>query len=550
VQTQVPPNVMSNVMSNVPSNVPSKHIRWWQSIRWRLALGSMLVALLATILIALAALLAITYYYGVDQHRLLDSLATDKAQSIGANYNQSGILAVAASNTLPRGLVQSFQGEQYLLVVINRLGQTVYPHYATRALEAKAIGIALDDPTLKTGAFAPVSNGVKAALKGVVVNGEIGNNGPGVVARPFVAQPIFDGSQSGAPVVGVLMIISRSAASNTIPPFITAVGQSVIIVAAIIAMLAALAAILFARTITRPLATLTKAAHVLASGNYNAQVTTNTHGEIEELADTFNNMAAKLAADVDELRQQELWRRELIMNITHDLASPLTAITGLGEALIDGVNQSREDYEATGRVIVRETLRLRRLVKDLHMMAKVEAGAVKPVLRPVRLAALVDEVLAVQVAEFERKNVEPRNMLSYTLLPANADPDMLSRVFSNLCDNALRHTPSGGTVTIEALQRGTLLMVSVADSGEGIPLDVLPRVFDRFYRADSARQASTGGSGLGLAIVKAIIEAHGGSIWAENIPNSGARFVFTLPVAVADTRSITSEITMPMRPTL
>ena len=536
-------------MQTQGTNIPSKRIRWWQSIRWRLALGSMLVALLATILIALAALLAITYYYGVDQHQLLDSLATDKAQSIGANYTQAGSLVTAANSTLPRGLVQTFQGEQYLLVVINRLGQTVYPHYATRALETRAFGIALDDPTLQTGAFAPVSNGVKTALKGTVVNGEIGNSGPGVVTRPFVAQPIIAGSQSGAPVVGVLVIISRSAASNTIPPFIATVGQSVLIVAAIIAILAALAAILFARTITRPLATLTKAAHVLASGNYDARVTTNTHGEIEELADTFNHMAAKLAADVDELRQQELWRRELIMNITHDLASPLTAITGLGEALIDGVNQSREEYEATGRVIVRETLRLRRLVKDLHMMAKVEAGAIEPVLRPVRLAALVDEVLAVQVAEFERKNVEPRNMLSYALPPAHADPDMLSRVFSNLCDNALRHTPSGGTVTIEAIQRGTLLMVSVADSGEGIPPDALSRVFDRFYRADSARQVSTGGSGLGLAIVKAIIEAHGGSIWAENIPDSGARFVFTLPVAVTDTGSITSEITMPMRPT-
>lgn len=528
----------------------SKRIRWWQSIRWRLALGSMLVALLATILIALAALLAIIYYYGVDQHQLLDSLATDKAQSIGANYTQAGSLVMAANNTLPRGLVQSFQSEQYLLVVINRLGQTVYPHYSTRANESRAFVIALDDPTLKSADFTTtISNGVRTALKGTIVNGEIGNGIPNVVARPFVAQPIFDGSQSGAPVVGALVIISRSAASNTIPPFITAVGQSVLIVAAIIAMLAALAAILFARTITRPLAKLTKAAYVLASGNYNAQVTTNTHGEIEELADTFNHMAAKLAADVDELRQQELWRRELIMNITHDLASPLTAITGLGEALIDGVNHSREDYEATGRVIVRETLRLRRLVKDLHMMAKVEAGAIQPVLRPVRLAALVDEVLAVQVAEFERKNVEPLNMLSYTLPPANADPDMLSRVFSNLCDNALRHTPSDGTVTIEAMQRGTLLMVSVADSGEGIPLDALPRVFDRFYRADSARQVSTGGSGLGLAIVKAIIEAHGGSIWAENIPNSGARFVFTLPIAVIDTSSITGEITMPVRPT-
>jgi len=240
----------------------------------------MLVVLLATTLIALAALLAIIYYYGVDEHQLLDSLANEKAQSIGANYTASGNLALAASNTLPRGLVQSFQSEQYLLIVINRLGQTVYPHYPTRANEVRAIVLALDDPTLKSGDFAPITTGVRAGLKGNVFNGEIGNGSPNVVARPFVAQPIFNGSQSGAPVVGVLVIISRSAASNTIPPFIAAVGSSVLIVAAVIAVLAALAAILFARTITRPLATLTKAAHVLASGNYNAQVTTNTHGEI------------------------------------------------------------------------------------------------------------------------------------------------------------------------------------------------------------------------------------------------------------------------------
>ena len=139
----------------------TKRTRWWQSIRWRLALGSMLVVLLATSLIALAALLAITYYYGVDQHQLLDSLAIDKAQSIGEDYTSSGSLVTAASNTLPRGLVQNFQGDQYLLIVINPLKQTVYPHYPNRANEVRAIVIALDDPTLKSGDFA----GYGAAIK-------------------------------------------------------------------------------------------------------------------------------------------------------------------------------------------------------------------------------------------------------------------------------------------------------------------------------------------------------------------------------------------------
>ncbi len=508
-------------------------IRWWQSIRWRLALGSMLVALLATVLLTLSVILAIVYYYGVDQRQRLTSLAADKAQSIGESYTQSNNnLYQAATNTLPHGLVQSFQGEQYLLIVLNHRNQTIYPHYPTLQSVVRAFIVALDDPSLQRSDFSGLSSAIRNGQQGTSSVGNIGQGAPGIIPRPFVVQPI---------------IVSRSAAQNTIPPFVAAVGEVVLIAAAIVAVLAALAAILFARTITRPLAKLTNAAHELASGDYSAQVTVKAYGELDELANTFNKMAAKLANDMNELRRQELLRRELIMNITHDLATPLTAIAGLGESLVDGVNQSREDYEATGRIVVRETLRLRRLVKDLHMMAKVEAEATQPQWKAVRLAALVDEVLAALATEFERANVEPVNSIAYNLPMIQADPDMLTRVFSNLCDNALRHTPSGGTVTVDAIQRDNHLEVSVADSGEGIPTGALPRVFDRFYRADSSRQAITGGSGLGLAIVRAIIEAHGGSIWAENVPGSGARFVFALPLGFSAPTSISGAITMPIQ---
>src|SRR5439155_1179286 len=148
-----------------------------------------------------------------------------------------------------------------------------------------------------------------------------------------------------------------------------------------------------------------------------------------------------------------------------------------------------------------------------------------------RLAAIVDEVLAVLAPEFERANVEPLNNVAFDIPPIWADPDMLMRVFSNLCDNALRHTPSGGAVVIEARQQGKMLEITVTDTGRGIPPEALSRVFDRFYRADSSRQATTGGSGLGLAIVQAIVEAHGGTIRAENAPQGGARIVFTMPIA-------------------
>ncbi len=508
------------------------HVRWWQSIRWRLTLGSIVVALLATVLLAFAAIVAIVHYYSIDQSARLANFASESAQRIGLNYGPSNNnLAAAATSTFPsRTFAQSYQGEQYFLIVFNHRYLPVYPHGGTAKNAFTAFYVALSDPNLRTkGSLASIRNAIIRGERGTPTLGELGSGGPTSALRPFIVQPIFENGQSSAPVVGILLVVPGSAVDNTVPPFIAAVGQAVIIATLVIAVLAALAAILFSRTITRPLVQLTKATRVLAAGDYNTQVAVKAHGEIDELATAFNEMAAQLASDVNELRLQELWRRELIMNITHDLATPLTAIAGLGESLVDGVNQSREDYEATGRIIVRETLRLRRLVKDLHMMAKVEANAVQPQRQPVRLAALVDEVLAVLVTEFERANVEPCNVIPYTLPPVQADPDMLSRVFSNLCNNALRHTPSGGSVTIDATPQNDHLLVSVTDTGEGIPPEALPRVFERFYRADSARQSSTGGSGLGLAIVRAIIEAHGGTIHAENAPGGGAKIVFTLP---------------------
>ena len=516
--------------------MPTVRVRWWQSIRWRFALVSMLLVLLATALLAVSMIAAIDYYYGVDVSQRLTYIAENTAELIGVNYEQSGSLTTAVDNVLPTNPSQNAQNQDYLLLVINltRPVRLVYPHYknANAGPGFTALLLALADPSVQQGDFTKISKAVVDARRygqQTVVN--IGSNTPGTTPRPAVVQPIFAGGQSGNSVVGVLIITPRSAADNTVPPFLKTIRLAILIVSASIVALAAIVSILFSRTITRPLAKLTSAAHVLASGDYSARVTTHSQSEVGELATTFNEMATRLEKDVDELRKQEFWRRELIMNITHDLATPLTAIAGLGESLVDGVNQDREDFEATGRIIVRETLRLRRLVQDLHLMAKVEAGAMQPQPKVLRLAAVIDEALAVLAPEFERANVEPLNNVAFDLPPAWADPDMLMRVFSNLCDNALRHTPSGGTVVVEARQQGNMLEVAVTDSGKGIPPEALARVFDRFYRADTSRQVRTGGSGLGLTIVRAIVEAHGGTIRAENASQGGARFIFSLPIA-------------------
>jgi signal transduction histidine kinase len=535
-------------------------MHWWQSIRWRLALASVAVVILATAIMALSSILAIAHYYSTEQKLNLKQSAYDNAQRIGAHYTSDQSLTTAFNQAFPlrsanralanTGLIRGSQ-ENYLFLVFNQANRRVYP--PLKQVEANnqtfwnGVLKNLHDAAIlhnTAGYGASLYTALLQADKGIETSGNIGPGYLRLFPRPFIVEPIRAGDTPTAPVVGALLMIPLSAATNTLPQLVSDASRVVLLVSMVVAVLAVLAAILFARTITRPLTRVTEATRVLTSGDYSARVMIDAGGELGELAHNFNDMAKQLQTDVEELRKQEIWRRELIMSITHDLATPLTAIAGLGEALVDGVNQSHEDYEETGRVIVRETLRLRRLVKDLHMMAKVEAGALEPQRKSVRLVTLVDEVLAVLVTEFERARVEPRNMLSYNLPAVEADPDMLTRVFSNLCDNALQHTPPGGTVTIEALPHDNMLAIAITDTGQGIPPEALQRVFERFFRADTARQSKTGGSGLGLAIVRAIVESHGGRIWAENAPGAGARFIFTLPLSGTKQPAITDEITL------
>ncbi|GAC1367521.1 MAG: hypothetical protein NVSMB44_33210 [Ktedonobacteraceae bacterium] len=534
--------------------------RWWQSIRWRLALGSVLLALLTTSLLALTAVIVTNYNYGTDQKTRLDMFASDKAQNIGSIYasqSKKSLYLAAKSAILAPGNVPDQQPTTIILAkngflpiypaltFINRV-QGSKPASIQGTLERSILEFV--DPSVQNSDFTTFNNALRQARRGIDTNDSFGNKSPVNPPQAFAVRPIFPSGQRTGPANTIIGILVATTRTDTIPSFVSTIGKAVFVASFIITFLAAVIAIIFSQTITRPLERLTKASRILASGNYDARVTTKAPGELGELAQSFNEMAVQLKRDVEELRQQEVWRRELIMNITHDLATPLTAIAGLGEALVDGINQSREDYEATGSIIVRETLRLRRLVQDLHVMAKLEAGALQPKKKLLRLAALVDEILAVQATEFERHQIEPNNTVAFDLPVVEADPDMLIRVFSNLFINALRHTPPGGMVTIAAKQQENMLLLSITDTGEGIPQEALARIFERFYRVDSARQSSKGGSGLGLAIVRAIVESHGGTIWAENAPGAGARICFTLPISTREQFPIQDVPTLPITP--
>lgn len=308
-------------------------------------------------------------------------------------------------------------------------------------------------------------------------------------------------------------------------------NQTVILTGAGVAVVAMLCSFLLVRRLVRPLENLTRAAELVKQGQYAQRVILpNSRDELGRLAYTFNEMADTIEADVNELRRQDQLRRDLVANIAHDLATPLTAIQGFSEALADDVITAPTARQETAQRIAREVQRLRRMVAEIRQMSSLEAGQTKLDLAPLDMHSLVDETLAVIAPECEHKGITVHNDIAANTPVVLADGDRITQVLLNLLDNARRHTPEGGMLRVGAQVSGPSLRIWIQDTGTGISPEDLPHIFERFYRADRSRTTTTGGSGLGLAIVKAIITAHRGHVWAESVVGKGTRITFTLPL--------------------
>jgi signal transduction histidine kinase len=352
--------------------------------------------------------------------------------------------------------------------------------------------------------------------------------------RLYTAVPVYAGGKSGSAIIGAVALSSPQRSERTGAfRFLGDVNTAVLISSIGVALLAALAATIFSRRLTRPLARLEQAALHMAGGDYAVRVGIPSPGEYHQLAESFNTMAAALERDVAELRTQEQLRRELVADVAHELATPLTAIEGFTEALLDGTAHDPATREETARTIAREAGRLHRLVDQLRRVTLYESGA-RPLERaPIRLASLIEETLAVLTPEIEQREITVEQAIPADLPPALADSDGVTEILLNILENALHHTPRGGRIDVSAVVEQdaghAMVRISIADSGPGIPADERERVFERFHRTDRSRDASTGGSGLGLAIVKALALAHGGRVSVDERPGGGARFSFTLP---------------------
>ncbi|MGO0122345.1 two-component system histidine kinase PnpS [Desulfothermobacter acidiphilus] len=244
-----------------------------------------------------------------------------------------------------------------------------------------------------------------------------------------------------------------------------------------------------------------------------------------------SNQVMVVLREVTRERQLERMRRDFVANVSHELRTPLTAIKGFVEALQDGALEDEETAREFLQIIATETERLIHLVEDLLKLSRLESRQAAMQRREVNLVELI-----MGIAPFWRKQAEKKGLafeldLPPDLPPVRGDPELLTQVFVNLIDNALKYTPAGG-VRIAGEHRPGWVCITVEDTGIGIPREALPRVFERFFRVDKARSRASGGTGLGLSIVKHIVELHGGRVGVESEFGKGSSFWVCLPSMV------------------
>jgi signal transduction histidine kinase len=270
------------------------------------------------------------------------------------------------------------------------------------------------------------------------------------------------------------------------------------------------------RRFAAPLGDLIDAAESVEAGNYGVRVRARGPRELRSLATAFNSMSGRLESSERE-------RRRLLADVTHELRTPLTIMQGNLEALLDGVYPADPAHLEP---ILDETRVLSRLVDDLRTLSLAEAGALTLHREPTDVAQLLTDSVASFRTQADAAGVELAVKIDGMLPQAEIDPLRMREVLSNLLSNALRYTPRGGTVRVEASVADGRLRVAVRDSGKGIAAEALPHIFDRFYKSDESR-----GAGLGLAIAKSLVVAHGGEIEATSEVGHGTDMRFTLPIA-------------------
>ena len=289
-------------------------------------------------------------------------------------------------------------------------------------------------------------------------------------------------------------------------------------------LLSGVVGLVFSRAITRPVRRLTAAAGAVAQGRLDTQVPARSRDELGQLSRAFNAMTARLRA----ARQMQV---DFVANVSHELRTPLTSIKGMVETLRAGAVEDLDVRDRFLGTVESETDRLIRMVHDLLLLSRVDSEALNLRREAVDVAHLTRLTVGRLTPQADTCGVILRVESAPGLPSAWADPDRVAQVLVNVLDNAIKYSPPEATVDVTVLVGPEqTVLVQVRDRGIGIPPEALPRIGERFYRADKARARTHGGTGLGLAIAQALVEAHGGKLWLESREGEGTTARFTLPI--------------------
>lgn len=351
----------------------------------------------------------------------------------------------------------------------------------------------------------------------------------GVFGGDYLSYALPVRSESGE-ICGAVFACSSSAALNA---FAEGLLKTIIMAFLWVSMATLIAVYFISDKIISPIKDVSKAARSFAAGNMNVRVPVAGRDEVAELATAFNNMAGSISS-------MEETRRTFLANVSHDLRTPMTTISGFVDNILDGVIKP-EDQEHYLRVVSSETKRLSRLVQQLLDISRIESGSRKFTMTTFDICEMARQIIISFETKIEQKKLDVEFNCMSDNMYVSADRDAIYQILYNICDNGIKFAREGGKYRVSITQRGGKDYVSVYDEGIGIPEEDLPHVFDRFYKGDKSRGMDKTGVGLGMYIAKTIIDAHNEEIWVKSVYGDYCEFVFTLtpsknpPAAEGDT---------------
>lgn len=320
------------------------------------------------------------------------------------------------------------------------------------------------------------------------------------------------------------------------PPWqltLSAIGPTLALVASVLLLVgAAVASLVIVRPIHTRLRGLQRAAAALGAGDRQSRAPEQGGDEVAALARSFNDMASRLEERTQALEAADRTRRQLLADVSHELSTPLAAIRGYVETLdMAGASIDAAAKQRYLHIVLEEAQRLEHIIGDLLDLARLEGGGVSFDNAEVPLAPLIDRLRDRHAPALSRRRIAFEVTMPPAPVEVRGDATRLEQALQNVVANAIRHTPEGGTLAVTVDADAEDVRIRVDDTGPGIPIEHLPHIFDRFYKADAARAGTPipSGSGLGLSIVQAIVARHGGAVVAENRPDGGARFEIRLP---------------------